>query len=72
MKRFNGLKSNTGDDTVPELSADAFIKSLMDAWEENGESIYPQQAVEFDESNIPNLEALAKALEEIGEISGKR
>jgi len=39
-ERFNELKQNTGDEETKPLTANEFLKSLLDAWEENGESIY--------------------------------
>jgi len=53
LERFNRLKENTGDDDIPELSSDQFLKSLLDTWEENGESIYGE----------PSFAELSNALE---------
>jgi len=69
--RFNELKEATGDENVKELSSDEFLKSLMDAWEENGESIYPEQpnpdeiaskvASQLDSNSNPNTTAINEA-----------
>jgi len=59
LERFNRLKENTGDDDIPELSSDQFMKSLLDTWEENGESIYGEQ---------PEAKAIAQELKESMDI----
>jgi lipid II:glycine glycyltransferase (peptidoglycan interpeptide bridge formation enzyme) len=47
LERFNDLKANTGDESVRELTSDEFIDALLDAWEQNGESVYAE--IDVDE-----------------------
>jgi len=62
LERFNRLKENTGDDEIPELSSDQFLKSLLDAWEENDESIYG--SLEVSVTNIDELQERLDAMDE--------
>lgn len=56
--RFNDLKANTGDGTISPLSSDEFVKSLLDAWEENDEAVYP-----LSNSSDIGAEEIAEAVE---------
>ena len=64
LRRFKDLKAKTGDGDIPELSADAFMKSLMDAWEENEESIYGEVSVELPDDLRERLDRIESAAKE--------
>jgi hypothetical protein len=73
LKRFNALKANTGDDNVPELSANDFLKSLLDAWEENDEAIYGDQYADVNATELAReIETMIDTAAYNGGISEER
>jgi len=62
LQRFNALKSETGDgEAIAELSSDQFVNSLLDAWEENDQSIYPERDVQVDTLDYDDVKQACSA-----------